>query len=175
MSTPCSAKSSRKITSGGKCGTCAEGSSRSYPGRSTELARASGLPAVGAITGNCVRVWWKSAEAIVPLRYHQCRREGPKGMSRYVFDESRETMLFEASSTVRWTTSCGGASWSMAWRFAHERNVKTRSQPSGADPHAKWCGRGPGKPGPYPYQLLCQLWDRVVCVDKEYYIGGGNV
>ena len=24
------------------------------------------------------------------------------------------------------------------------------SEPPGADPHAGWCGRGQGKPGPYP-------------------------
>src|SRR5689334_10555189 len=24
------------------------------------------------------------------------------------------------------------------------------SEPPGADPHARWCGRGQGEPGPYP-------------------------
>ncbi len=28
-----------------------------------------------------------------------------------------------------------------------------RREPPGADPHARWCGRGRGKPGPYPIPL----------------------
>jgi retron-type reverse transcriptase len=31
----------------------------------------------------------------------------------------------------------------------------TLSEPPGADPHARWCGRGRGKPGPYPISRPC--------------------
>ena len=35
-----------------------------------------------------------------------------------------------------------------AWQIALQGSVNTRAQPPGADPHAGWCGRGSGKPGP---------------------------
>ena len=38
----------------------------------------------------------------------------------------------------------------MAWQIALQWSVITRAQPPGADPHAGWCGRGSGKPDPYP-------------------------
>jgi hypothetical protein len=34
------------------------------------------------------------------------------------------------------------------------QRLETRAQPLGADPHATWCGRGPGQPGPYPDPLF---------------------
>ena len=38
----------------------------------------------------------------------------------------------------------------MAWQIALQWSVITRAQPPGADPHAGRCGRGSGKPDPYP-------------------------
>ena len=34
------------------------------------------------------------------------------------------------------------------------RSLKTRTQPPSADPHARWCGRGPVKAGPYPDPIV---------------------
>jgi retron-type reverse transcriptase len=40
----------------------------------------------------------------------------------------------------------------------------TLSEPPGADPHARWCGRGRGKPGPYPISRAVQsLLERLRC------------
>jgi len=68
LSTPFSAKTNRACTNEGKCGNCAEDSSRSYPGESFECTRTPGVPAVGAVTGDRDCVWRKSAEVVVPHR-----------------------------------------------------------------------------------------------------------
>ena len=75
--------------------------------------------------------------------------EGPKGASKYVPAKSRGGVFSEDAPPT------GGQSFaamrSIQWLGAGFRTrFKTRTQPPSADPHARWCGRGPGQPGPYP-------------------------
>jgi hypothetical protein len=155
---------------------CEEGCWR-YPGRSPRVARDAGhhnrrVDATGrAETPG--RAAEKSAEAIVPAG--SARRERPNAKPRRSTDvlagvatiaanpgtgldgkvrESSPTTSSESGATLRRRPrprltpprrACGSASSTAA--------SGTRSEPPGADPHARWYGRGRGEPGPSPIDV----------------------
>jgi hypothetical protein len=101
-------------------------------------------PKGGATGGNSASCAQKSAEAVVPTLQAQWRREGPKGHAQVrVTCVSRCRLRKGASHRMvvnhlrRWARFNG-----LGPGFG--QRLKTRAQPPGADPHARWCGRGSG-------------------------------
>ena len=81
----------------------------------------------------------KSAEVVVPLIAHQRSREGLN-----VFEQGRTIHDLDTSDIIGTPTGQSCAAIRKKPALASGANLLLKDEPPSADPHARWCGRGPG-------------------------------